>query len=67
MRARLQLKQPVLDLLWPFLPRFFTWPSSDPALRTSAGDLLRGPLGVNELWLEIDILIVVGDASNGLL
>jgi hypothetical protein len=66
MRAFLQLKQPVLDLLCPFLPRFLICPLSPFAMGASGGDSLVVSLGVSETRLEPEeALKVSGDASNG--
>lgn len=67
MRALLQLKQPVLDLLWPFLPRFLTWPSSGFATWASGGDSLVVLLGVEEVRLDPESLKVLGDAPCGVI
>jgi hypothetical protein len=63
MRAFLQLKQPVLDLLCPFLPRFLICPLSAFAMGASGGDSLVVSLGVRETRLELEVLKVSGDES----
>lgn len=65
MRALLQLKQPVLDLLCPFLPRFLICPLSTFAIYASGGESRVPSLGVRELRLELDSPAVSGDESEG--
>ncbi len=64
MRALLQLKQPVLDLLCPFLPRFLICPVSAFGIGASGGDSRMPSLGVMERLLELESLKVSGESSE---
>lgn len=65
MRALLQLKQPVLDLLCPFLPRFLICPLSTFAIYASGGESRGLSLGVTEVRLELELVVESGDESEG--
>jgi hypothetical protein len=65
MRALLQLKQPVLDLLCPFLPRFLICPLSTFTIYVSGGESRVPSLGVKEDGLDLEFLAVSGDESEG--